>query len=187
MDRYVEEIARIMPPPAEGGGDIDWGRLERDFRISFPQDFKDFARVFGAGVIDEYVSISIPDPGNSFVDLIQKSRNFVETLHGVKETLPIQLSYPLESRVGGIIMWAANEDGDLCFWIPDVENPNQWRIGVYSRNYNDWHEYPFGFSEFLFGILTGVIESPFSRSDFPPKSPHFKSWHTALNELLNED
>ncbi|MFI9772712.1 hypothetical protein ACIHJG_38610 [Streptomyces sp. NPDC052415] len=186
MNNFVNELSQIMPPPAEGGTIVDWDHVERNYELPFPADFKDFIRRYGAGLIDDYLSVKAPDPGNRFIDLIQSSFDFAGTLRGVRDTLPVELSHPLESRVGGIILWAANEDGDLCFWISDGHNPDRWRVGVYSRNFNDWNEYPFGFSEFLVGVLKGEIESPFSRSDFPSKRPGFKFWRTYLDELLDE-
>lgn len=166
---------------------VDWRQAEEVSGIPFPQDFKDFVGYFGPGVIDDYVSVSAPDPGNPSIDLVGKSANFVETLRGVRDTLPADLSYLLESRVGGLIMWGANEDGDLCFWISEPGDPEQWRVGVYSRNFNGWTEYPCGFAEFLVGVVNGKIESPFSRADFPPASCSFKTWRAYLDELLDED
>ncbi|ATW52326.1 hypothetical protein CGZ69_35840 [Streptomyces peucetius subsp. caesius ATCC 27952] len=180
-------LGRLMPPSAEGGAVVDWERLEREYRIPFPSDFRDFIGLYGAGVVDGYLSISAPDPANPRIDLFRGSQVLVATLRGVRETLPENMCrHPLQSRVGGIIRWAANEDGDLCFWISDSDDPEQWRVGVYSRNFNDWHEYDCGFAEFLVQVLTGALESPFSRSDFPPESPCFTPWRTHLDELLVE-
>lgn len=189
MNGFVAELVRILNHPVEEGRvDVDWGQVEEVSGVSFPTDFKDFVACLGAGLIDDYVSVSAPDPDNTSIDLIGKSENFVETLRGVRETLPEELSaYPLRSRVGGIIMWGANEDGDLCFWIAEPGDPDQWRVGVYNRNFNDWREYPCGFAEFLVGVLTREIESPFSRADFPPESSSFKTWRVYLDELLDED
>ncbi|MFB8778062.1 hypothetical protein [Streptomyces broussonetiae] len=166
---------------------MKWEHLDRDHNILFPSDFRDFARLYGAGLIGDYISVSVPDSGNRFVDLLQKSRDFVATLYGVRETLPTRMSYTLEPRGGGLIMWAANEDGDLCFWIVEGEDPDLWRVGIYSRNLNNWSEYSCGFVEFLVGVLSGAVESPFYRSDFPSKPITFKTWRTHLDELFAEN
>lgn len=187
MDSSVEQLMRIMPPPVEGGSAVDWERLEHDYGISFPSDFRDFAQVYGAGIVDDYISVSVPDPGNRFVDLLQKSRDFTATLKGVQETLPAQMSHLLDSRIDEILMWAADEDGDLCFWTPEGRDPEHWNVGVYSRNFNDWTQYSCGFAEFLVEVLTRVTESPFYRSDFPSEYPAFKTWRKHLDDLLAEE
>jgi hypothetical protein len=184
MDIHVERLSQIVQYRHEVEEVPDWTRMEEEFSIPFPADFRDFARIFGAGLLDDYISITIPWPGNGFIDLIQSSNDFLETLRGVRDTLPAEMTYPLESRVGGLILWGANEDTDLCFWIPEGA-PNQWRTGVYSRTFNDWTEYQCGFAEFLVGVVSGEIESPFAASDFPSQRPLFKSWHQRLDEALD--
>lgn len=186
MDPNVHDLTRVMTPPRQGGEEVDWVHIEREFHIPFPRDFRDFVRIFGAGSLDDYLAILAPVPGNNYIDLIQSSRNFLETLNGVREALPAEMIYPLESRVGGLVKWAGNEDGDLCFWIASGVDPNAWKVAVYSRTFNDWTEYDCGFAAFLVRIVTREIDSPFARSDFPSSSPSFKSWRQEFEEFLGE-
>lgn len=182
MNIHVQRLSRIVQHHPSGDELPDWSRMESEFGISFPSDFRDFTRVFGAGLLDGYVSISVPDAENRFIDLIRRSEEYLHSLNGVRGTLPVQLAYPLESRIGGLIVWGVNEDADLCCWIPEGD-PDEWRVGVYSRTFNDWMEYQCGFAEFLVGVMSGEIESPFARSDFPSRLPFFESWRRRLEEF----
>jgi hypothetical protein len=171
-DRYegtmhcaVEELSRIMQPPADGGDTVDWDALRAETGWELPADYRDFVAVYGLGGISDSIGILTPPfDGYPYGDHL---------LHGAQ--------WP---PVDGMLTWASNEAGDDLLWRC-VGEPDEWRVVLRPRDRRRDHEYDMGMGEFLLRLVRQDIRPPLGvELDLPAT---FESWRDEDRRLLDED
>ncbi|MCF2525745.1 SMI1/KNR4 family protein [Yinghuangia soli] len=183
----LHEIAALMPPPSapDLAKDAEWRSAEEHFGSVLPPDYREFLACYGEGIIDEYLMILGPRFRNGVSGIVRSNRDVLSALASVVPGSRAGFPVALESKVGGVVLWGCTEDGDYCFWRCLGDDPQGWTTVVYSRHFDDWEEYPCGFSEFLLLLLSGSLDRPFYRSVFP-ESTSYVSATQNLARLLGE-
>jgi hypothetical protein len=165
MHWAVDELRRIMPPPPDGGDEVDWDFVRTEFGWTLPADYRDFVAVYGMGAVSDSLSISTPPfPGYPYGD-----------------HLLLGSQYPPSDD---LLRWGTNEAGDDFFWRCGGE-PDRWTVAVRTRFYG-WRDCDLGMAEFLLRLLQGRSDIPLgAKVDIDP--PFFESWREEERRLLEGD
>src|SRR5687768_18572084 len=60
MTHELEKVVASPLHPRNVGSSSDWERVERDFRVSYPDDFKEINRRYGTGWFDGHIQVLGP-------------------------------------------------------------------------------------------------------------------------------
>lgn len=155
----IENLKQQVPVP---GGPFEafegpWEPIEAELGTSLPQDYKDFARLYGSGYFMEFLGIYIPrttNPNTRFernVPLI--SRMFREVAAQDGEEFP----YGFWPTPGGLVSLGATDNGDMLFWRAQGP-PETWRIVIWDGGFQSFETVDCDLTDFLAGLATGEIQ-----------------------------
>lgn len=146
----IHELLALMPPHDGAGADIDWEAVERAWGTSFPGDYKEFMRHYGAGVIEDFLVVFDPSaavagqPAGDMADetsVAQEVWEEVDTLPGV------------DAEPDQILAWATDGTADLLCWVRTGGRPDEWPVLVRARGRDAWELYDCGMVEFLVRVF----------------------------------
>ncbi|MFB6780991.1 hypothetical protein ACFCX0_27055 [Streptomyces sp. NPDC056352] len=144
----LNALRRLMPPPTDGGTTVDWDALTASWGKPFPPDFRSFMEVYGAGAVQNYLSIGRPEPK---VPLEQAPRDgmVIETANAEADWETEEKTPELEGTSPVLITWGVDATADMLCWDASDEDPAKWPVVVYQRNGSLWSRYDCGMVEFL--------------------------------------
>lgn len=172
-----ETLLRLMPPPAESDTSVDWGRMRETWGKEFPPDYRQFIEVYGAGAIENCLTIEEPEPRGgrqkSEYGGMQHETANAELTWGL-----VQKSPELAGTHPELIAWGADAGADILCWDASADDPSTWPVLVSNRGDSLWRRYDCGMVEFLLRTL---------RADFDecPLSD-LSLWGTQPAVFLNE-
>lgn len=168
----LRELEGVLPDlrsyRINGGRSIDWGYVEREVGTSFPADFVELSEAYPPFVLDDFLSVHIPQVG--------RERNFVSGIRRMLATLTslrndgMSHGYVPFPETGGLIPWGDSCDGDDFYWRTGGNHPDEWTILVSGRN-DDWCEYEATLTQYLAGLVSGTVPPDGLPPDFPGNSP----------------
>jgi hypothetical protein len=151
----IDDLRAILPPPptpVEAHGKT-WSVVEQEIGTQLPDDYKIFIDQYGSGRINGFIWVFNPFASGRFINL---GRQIVDRL-GALETLARdfgeQCPYPCFPQKGGLLPFAATDNGDVIYWITDGD-PNAWRVAVNQARGPKYEEFSLNATGFLAGILT---------------------------------
>ncbi|MFI1987697.1 SMI1/KNR4 family protein [Actinoplanes sp. NPDC020271] len=122
----VARLKELVPPPVGNRQAFDWNSVENELGRTLPDDYKELAEVYGAGLFDRYVLVHVPDESRDHVDLskaVQEGRERLEYFAAKGETLPY--------RPDELLQVASTDNGDSIYWAaPGGRDPDNWTIVV---------------------------------------------------------
>ncbi|TNY36689.1 SMI1/KNR4 family protein [Thermomonospora catenispora] len=173
MHWAVEQLTAVLAPPASGGDQIDWGRIEEEYGVAFPVDYRSFVETYGGGVMDDCIGIITPPVEGSIYGAILNGAPFGPDLRHPE-------GYPYCPDPGGILRWGYSSEGDDAYWRCVSEDPDEWTILIWRRHVpsleETWWSFEGGMVEFLLAIIRDGHPSPFSISSIPSPRSVFTSW-----------
>ena len=151
----IEALVSVMPPPAVPFEAFDgsWEQIEADLRTALPQDYKDFARLYGGGYFMEFLGIHVPKSRNTNVLLV---RQVYVVSYGFRDWDYGSSSYRMWPEPGGLIAFGGTDNGDTLFWHP-VGDPNDWRVVIFNRGMLEFEPVDCSLTDFLAGLVTGDL------------------------------
>ncbi|GAA4225475.1 hypothetical protein FHR32_002195 [Streptosporangium album] len=153
----VDVLQRLMPPPADGGTAVDWACITESWGRAFPPDYVRFMQVYGAGAVQNYLSIDEPEPKTSLSEA-RRDGMVVETANAEADWESEDKSPELEGTSPLLITWGVDATADLLCWDASGRDPASWPVLVYKRGDTRWSRYDCGMAKFLARVL---------RADFP--------------------
>ncbi|WP_141689468.1 SMI1/KNR4 family protein [Streptomyces sp. DI166] len=148
---WFDELRRAMPSHPGAGDVVDWAAVEAGWETSFPRDFKEFMAEYGAGAIDDYLTVLLAEPRGGFADgpaymgMADESRN-------AEDLWPPGYGKPR------LIAWGLDSSADILCWRADGDDPDRWPVVVWSRGGGRWAEYPGGMAEFLCRVFRAEFD-----------------------------
>jgi len=167
------EFERLAGPARYAPTSVDWGVLERRIGLHLPQDYRHMFREYPDLQIGKFLGIFSPPSNvdeyvrrNSEVmePLRDLAQDEVTLLDGTEDGRPVP-PYPFYPEPGGLLPWGATENGDVCLWLTDSENPDEWPIIVTDGL--DYWRYNGNILSFVGGLLSGAVVCPVFPDDFP--------------------
>ncbi|MGC4809767.1 SMI1/KNR4 family protein [Micromonospora sp. DT228] len=177
----TETLAGLLGLPAPEGaptGRSNWSAVESELGVTLPRDYKRFTDTYGAGLIDDHVTVCGPDEPRDWADLVQHNawaHECVRVDFGGPDNAsgawrlgdssqwdPQRDDVPSWFDPGdNLISWGHTGNGDLLFWhVKPGADPNDWPV-VFKEEGPYWEQYQASFSAALVGLLTGEIQSDY--------------------------
>lgn len=147
----------LMPPTVEGDS-VEWSRVSESWGREFPEDYRRFIEMYGAGTIDRYLVVLGPElKGEEPLT----DGMLMETLDAQDAWSEARKSSELSGSSPELIAWAADASADILCWDASGSDPNAWPILVYNQDDYEWSRYECGMVEFLVRVLrAGFAECP---------------------------
>src|SRR5688572_25528157 len=156
----MQPLHQFVPPPPHPrnvGTSSDWERVERDLRVTYPDDFKEINRRYGIGWFDGFIQVLGPIPLSHGYTLPQFGADIELDLEIIREREP-----ELAGRIGDrrLIPIAWTRNGDEIFYVVDEFGRPREILFIGSRAARfDMFEDPF--SEVLGGLLSGRLKTTY--------------------------
>ncbi|MFD1663205.1 hypothetical protein ACFSL4_34850 [Streptomyces caeni] len=141
----LARLISLVAPPARGGNTVEWRSLSERYPRGFPDDYKEFMRVYGQGLFDDFLVVCPPvqevypnDPGAT-----------VEGVTGDAELTAEEEEY---DRPELLIGWGRTTEADLLCWRADSPDPNNWGTVIWRRHWaapECWSYFDCGMVELL--------------------------------------
>lgn len=141
----LARLTSLVAPPAAGGDTFDWAVLSERYPRGFPDDYKEFMRIYGPGLFDDFLSVAPPVhavyPDDPSAD--------VEGVTGDAELTAEEEGYDAPELLIG---WGSTVEADLLCWRADSPDPNRWTTVIWRRhraNPQCWSHFGHGMVELL--------------------------------------
>ncbi|MBT2469553.1 SMI1/KNR4 family protein [Streptomyces sp. ISL-66] len=131
---------------------FDWSVIEDGLGVILPADFKCLAERYPAFALDNFLRVSLPDPGRE-IHRFRAMRNDRDWWDS-DDAADLRHPYPAP---GGLLPWGESYEGDRFLWSSIEHSPQQWQVTVASRNGGWWH-YEGGVVQFLAELCDGTLE-----------------------------
>ncbi|TAJ68637.1 MAG: hypothetical protein EPO51_27575 [Phenylobacterium sp.] len=174
--RGIEALEQVVPPPPEPYRPFTgpWKRVEAYLGTELPQDYKDFARLYGYGLFLGVMIIHVPSNDDPHGTLEAEVREVSRAFNSHADQ-----PYAMWPRVGGLINFGVTENGDYLFWLP-IGPPDQWKVVFWDRGLSEdecFEEFDCGMAEFLAGLADGsILPRGHEREDLEPDGPVFQPY-----------
>ncbi|MBU8553864.1 hypothetical protein IMX12_34460 [Streptomyces sp. Babs14] len=172
-------LTMVMSPQEGADEQVDWDAMRRAWGVDFPSDYIAFMGTYGAGGIDDALSVLAPETNTQPPD----GPGF-GSMTG--ETAIMRQIWESEGAPDGVVAgpnhvlaWGVSCGADILGWLTIDENPNKWPVIVWERHgWPHWKVYDCGMTEFLRRLFTkGFDECPLSDASLWGKlTPHFLHW-----------
>lgn len=145
----LEKLQHLMPPIVEGDS-VDWSRVSESWSKEFPEGYRRFIEVYGAGTIERYLDVMGPElkGGEPLPDGM-----LIETLNAEDAWSEAHKPPALSGLSPELIAWAVDASADILCWDASGDDPNTWTVLVYNRDDYEWSRYECGMVEFLVRVL----------------------------------
>ncbi|MFI6279555.1 hypothetical protein [Streptomyces sp. NPDC050988] len=157
MHNALRELMDIVSLLHEGGAgdEVDWEAAATELHVaSFPDDYREFASVFGAGSIEDSLFVSIPRPGSAGVPLTT-GRLPDTALRSESMRVWQDPGAGSRSRLEDMLVWGRTNSADTLCWVASDPDPDRWPVAVWERQGGGWKVHDCGIVEFLLGLLRG--------------------------------
>ncbi|MFF1486266.1 SMI1/KNR4 family protein [Streptomyces sp. NPDC058319] len=167
----LEELEAALPAMTRwrvsGRREVDWAALEAALGVALPSDFRSFSEAYPALVIDDFLMVSLPVPGEEALWASGRTEDdILQDLYEMGDTEEY-VPYP---GPGGLVSWAESNSGDAFYWKTSPADPEKWPVVIRTDN-GEWFEFPVGAVEFLARVHGRVIDVPGMPRNFPSDSP----------------
>ncbi len=162
----IDDLIRLVPPPAEPVGAIgDWQRVEADLGLRLPADFKALIERYGLGQFVDFITPLTPFGPRDL--LVQSAHRLLDSERSFRRTHPDKCPYPFYPEPGGLLEWAATDNGDRLCWLTGGE-PDSWTTVVWNPRGWYYEAHDLSAVEFLLAWLNGqVTTSVFPDAEAP--------------------
>ena len=138
----LSELVLLMPPPNGHEPErFDWSRIEEDLGVQLPTDYKRFLELYGMEEIDNVIYPFHPTTQNPLINL---KNQIVENLWALRELRDggEHVPFPIFPEPRGVVPWSRTANGDVCYWLTDEPDPDNWIVVINEGRAPEWEESP---------------------------------------------
>ena len=141
----------------------NWGKIENENNIVFPEDYKWFLENYGSGSINDFLWIFSPTCNNLNLNSFEQykvMKNSYEIMHNNKL---IEYNYSFYDNGIGLFPWGITDNGDELYWnyVNGVAE-----VVIFASRYADVFSYKLNVIDFLTGLLIKKIKCDIFPDDF---------------------
>lgn len=152
------------------GEPIDWDSVEERLGLALPHDYKEYASLCHALLIEEFLKVFHPSGSNGYFNFFESGLRETEMLRDRRRDFPEEVPFDGFPDLGGLLCWGSTGNGDSCFWKTD-EDPEKWSVVVFDKSQH--RLCPGGVVEFLAAVLDRAEICPLFPENFPDAEPCF--------------
>lgn len=160
----INELTSFVSPPISSDFDEDvWYKAEEWLGFSLPDDYKDYARVYGSGTFcDTFLMVYCP---SSSFDVYREFVEYQVNARPTHDNVPFR-RHPTHP---GLLMWGGDENGNRLHWLTDG-SPNSWPVIAESHE-REYEQFGLCMTTFLAKALRNEIRpkhiwyQPFDESE----------------------
>ncbi|SEQ99937.1 hypothetical protein SAMN05216481_12532 [Streptomyces radiopugnans] len=179
QETVLAALRAVMPSHDGADEQVDWDAMRRTWGVDFPSDYVAFMSTYGAGGIDDVLSILVPEasaqpsegPGfGSMAGETANMRHMWESDGGPEG---------IDAGPASVLAWGVSCGADMLGWLTVDPDPDKWPVVVWERHgWPHWKVYDCGMTEFLRRLFAkGFEECPLSDASlWGEPSPHFLHW-----------
>lgn len=154
---YLNKLTNLLIPP----NNVDSISIKKNIKLveerfdfKFPEDFIKFSTNYGAGQINEFISIYSAINSTAYYEMIEKNCQYYRDF---KKEFPDEYKHSIFPEDGGLFPLGRTDGGSLMWWHTASKAEN-WFIVVYDENSWDYEEYNMQLCEFIYKYFTKQIE-----------------------------
>lgn len=170
----LQKLARLIGPPPlapVSGSPRAWTEVE-SLAGTLPADYMEFARTYGAGCIAGFFWVFIPGAENENLDLLTQYERSKDTVDELRNDPNYGLPFKVGSMDGELFPVGCTDNGDLLFWQIQSK-PKPWSIVVIEGRAAQWERFDLSLTDFLAGVLSGVVKCSIFPGDLAEQPPSF--------------
>ena len=162
----IEALMAVVPPPDRPCEPFvgPWSMIESELGSPLPQDYKDYAQIYGSGYFLQFLQVDIPRTGNPNIRL---EKQVVLTSEMFAQFEGADRPYPLWPAPGGLMPFGGTDNGDTLFWLRRGA-PDEWPVVVADSGGWAFELLECGMTDFLAGLARGEIRSEIFPDDLLP-------------------
>jgi hypothetical protein len=146
MSPHLDELERLVPPPAEALPPPDWSAIE------VPEDYKALVTRYGAGYFGG-LTVLVPGHENKYLDMLRQIEPQRWALTYLTEHSGVEHPYPPEK----LLPWGIDDNGNVVWWLMEGD----WPVVANEARGDEWYRYDGGAVEFLTALLSGRVSGDF--------------------------
>ncbi|MEU4690916.1 hypothetical protein [Actinoplanes sp. NPDC023714] len=159
----LERVApAFLPHRSETVRPVDWDLVQERLGIIFPADYREYTSHYPPLLIDDFLVILGPAPGQE-EGYLEATLERLDELRGLAED-DMTEDYTFHPEAGGLFPWGSSSEGDLFFWRTTGSDPDKWPTVVYTSNF-DWWEHDGG----ALSLVVGLIDQSVPHAGLPPQ------------------
>ncbi|MFG3338355.1 hypothetical protein [Glycomyces sp. NPDC048151] len=148
--------------------EVRWDLLREELGVELPSDFRALAEAYPALVLEDFLILHLPHPGEESRFVTDHRRAAVILDDWRREGYAAD--YVPFPEPGGLLLWGSSDVGDYFFWRTWSESPDDWSIVVSGEN-GDWSEYHVGVVDFLASLYSDDLGLWGMPEGFPTNDP----------------
>ncbi|MFF7453188.1 SMI1/KNR4 family protein [Kitasatospora sp. NPDC008115] len=156
MPEYVELLVRVLGAPGSGRpAACEWLEVEAGLGVDFPDDYKEVAASYAPVQLNGHLILW--HPATRFFNLAENVAQEIQVFEGIDWRavgVGFRGEVPRFGGPGGLIPVARTDRGEVVFLFRDTPDL-PWHVVGFSSDGEGFHEYDFGFAEWLYRYLAG--------------------------------
>ena len=170
----IDALFEVLPRPVspiEIGNDADWVKVFRRVGTRLPEDYVQFVKTYGTGVINGFNWIYNPFAENENFNLVEQIPIVLSSFRELKREWPQSFPFPLFFEPDGLLPWGGTIDGDCFFWKTSGLI-DHWPVVVAPRHDDEPELHDMPMARFLADVLAGHRKSKAFPTDYSPAGGH---------------
>lgn len=145
----LDELIRILPPPANARRTYDWAPTEDRLGVPIPNDFKELTATYGDALFCEAIRLFHPSEFE-YLDIVEQTFEARELLEmdGLAQR-PDSLPEGVTIEPRTMISWGGSQGGDHRLWDAHDSDSERWTLVFATDDQTQWAFYRGTVTRFL--------------------------------------
>lgn len=123
-----------MPPHDGADEQVDWDAIRRAWGVGFPSDYIAFMSTYGAGGIDDALSVVTPEASTQPADSPDLGGMAAETANMRHMWESDGGPNEVDAGPDSVVAWGVSCGADILGWLTLDHDPNKWPVVVWERH-----------------------------------------------------
>ena len=143
MTRSAADFVAVLGSAPRSGDESALMEIGERWRVDLPADYVEVVGSYGDVLISEYIYLCGARNLESYAAGLGRMMEASETV-----------GRPVLPSDNGVLLWGHTVEGDKMFLVP--QSTGEWTVSAFRRNWHDWTDTGYCFSDWLYLALTGA-------------------------------